>query len=429
MFYLRYDDIEGLFRDAAENYQINADKAFDWERVNRIVHEEPGEQKKPEPENKRRRFLLWFLLMVSIGLLSYNIWSVESEKKLLEKSISEADKSIHNNNKESNRKADIVRDEKSNLKKNDVNAGFKIDNFTVNKNKIDYGVASGNANQKTRFLIVPHWQYTADQNINSTGTEDESAILNKKINADINPDPFPIKERKTQSIVQQLDKDIPHLIEPLDKPTNKSTEKNTASKNKEGRFYAGAFIAPDVTFIKFQQTNGVGATFGLTAGYQLSKKWSIETGISLDTKKYYTDGEYFDKSDVPAFYNAQLLSVNGSCNMLEVPINLRYKFSSNNNNHFTAAVGTSSYFMTKESYNYSMLAWGQTIDGKFTNYPSSTHLFAVINLSAGYEKKINNVNLLLEPYYKVPVKGIGSGNLYMSSAGINIGIKKYFGKK
>jgi len=27
------------------------------------------------------------------------------------------------------------------------------------------------------------------------------------------------------------------------------------------------------------------------------------------------------------------------------------------------------------------------------------------------------------------VKGIGTGNLYMSSTGINIGLKKYFGKK
>jgi hypothetical protein len=115
--------------------------------------------------------------------------------------------------------------------------------------------------------------------------------------------------------------------------------------------------------------------------------------------------------------------------MIELPLNIRYKFSSGSNHNFTAAAGTSSYFMTKESYNYSMKEWGETVDGNFSNHPSSARLFTVINVSAGYEKKMNNLSLLIEPYYKAAVKGIGTGNLNMSSAGINIGIKKYFGKK
>jgi hypothetical protein len=50
MFYLKYDDIEGLFSEAAENYQINADEAFDWDRINRSIHDGSNEEKKPEPE-------------------------------------------------------------------------------------------------------------------------------------------------------------------------------------------------------------------------------------------------------------------------------------------------------------------------------------------------------------------------------------------
>jgi hypothetical protein len=161
-----------------------------------------------------------------------------------------------------------------------------------------------------------------------------------------------------------IDKNIPNLINPLNKTSSiQSSKKNSSEKNSRSKFYIGAFVAPDVTFVEFQKANGLGATFGLTAGYQFNKNWSIESGISLNTKKYYTDGEYFDKSNVPDFYNAQLLSVDGSCNMIEVPLNIRYKFSSNSNHNFTVAAGTSSYFMTKESYNYSMIAWGNRCRG------------------------------------------------------------------
>ena len=33
MFYLKNDDMEELFRKAAENYEVDTQKASDWERV------------------------------------------------------------------------------------------------------------------------------------------------------------------------------------------------------------------------------------------------------------------------------------------------------------------------------------------------------------------------------------------------------------
>jgi hypothetical protein len=267
-----------------------------------------------------------------------------------------------------------------------------------------------------------------NQDKNELTSKDENTVLNKETNADLNP--IALKNPITSNDPpRNVDKNISQLIDPKKNVAITDFSKQQKPKKKSGsKFYAGAFVAPDVTFIKFQQSNGVGGTFGLTVGFQYNKNWSIESGISLDTKKYYTDGEYFDKSNVPVLYDAQLLSVSGSCNMLEMPINIRYKFPSGSNHNWTAAIGASSYFMTKESYDYSMIAWGQNVEGNYTNHSSSTHLFAVINLSAGYERKLNNVSLLIEPYYKAPVKGIGTGNLHMSSAGINIGIKKYFGR-
>ncbi|HXL56852.1 MAG TPA: outer membrane beta-barrel protein, partial [Chitinophagaceae bacterium] len=184
----------------------------------------------------------------------------------------------------------------------------------------------------------------------------------------------------------------------------------------------------DLTFVKFQKIKGIGITFGLIGGYNINSKWSIETGVLLNTKKYYTKGKYFDKSNIPDFSNVSFLSVSGICNMIEIPINVRYRFASNKNNHnWTATLGTSSYLMTKEYYDYSAIVNGENQQGEFTHYPSSKHLFAVINLGAGYERKISNgFSLRAEPYFKVPVSGIGTGNLHMSSTGITLGITKSF---
>jgi len=419
MFYLRYDDIEGLFREAAENYQINVGEAFDWDRINHSIHNGSNEEKKPE-KDRRRKFIFWFFLLLSAGLFSYNIWSIESAKRSFQQNISKENKSARNNNAAKNN-ANV---ERNNSKQND-NINLKdqqIENVFSNKSTQTF--ANDNLYRNQKQLISEDLQ-----KINSA-TLNDNILQNKITNADINPTPILQKNIFFPDQTHTVEKNIPGLIEPLNNSSpGQLYEKNKAEKSNHSKFYIGAFVAPDVTFVDFQKTNGLGATFGLTAGYQFSKNWSIESGISLAAKKYYTDGEYFDKSNVPDFYNAELLSVDGSCSMIEVPLNIRYKFSSNSNHHFTAAVGTSSYFMTKESYNYSMIAWGQPVQGNFTNHPSSANWFSVINLSAGYEKKLNNLSLLIEPYYKAAVKGIGTGNLNMSSAGINIGIKKYFGKK
>ena len=74
MFYVNDDDIEGLFRTAAENYDINAEQAADFNGVLKALHEEEGsEAQKPEKKKGDSLFsggLLFCLLLVcSYGIL------------------------------------------------------------------------------------------------------------------------------------------------------------------------------------------------------------------------------------------------------------------------------------------------------------------------------------------------------------------------
>jgi len=113
--------------------------------------------------------------------------------------------------------------------------------------------------------------------------------------------------------------------------------------------------------------------------------------------------------------------------MWEIPVNVRYNFPSGGKMKWFATAGLSTYLMTKESYNYEATKWGTPWGvGKTYTYETPYHnLFSILNLSVGYEQRLGKIgNLRLEPYLRVPLSGIGTGNLSIMSAGLNIGITR-----
>jgi hypothetical protein len=194
---------------------------------------------------------------------------------------------------------------------------------------------------------------------------------------------------------------------------------------KPTHMYAGLMVSPDISTVKFQSVKGVGTTFSFLLGYNISSRFAIETGISLDRKKYYSDGTYFNSKTFPQNPNYQLLDVDGVCNMWELPVNLRYNISTGKTMNWFATAGFSSYFMTKEKYNYHLENNGYIWGGTWSSQKPSRFLFSAINLSIGYEQKLGNIgNLRLEPFVRLPLSGIGTGNLPIMSAGLNIGFTR-----
>ncbi|HWK04817.1 MAG TPA: hypothetical protein VNS58_14350 [Puia sp.] len=205
---------------------------------------------------------------------------------------------------------------------------------------------------------------------------------------------------------------------------NNAKRKDNAKDKKQSFLYAGLIVAPDLSTIKMQSVKGAGTTFGLLLGYQFNRKWAVETGVYLDHKKYYTDGEYFKKN---AYVNPNwdLLNVDGSCNMWEIPVNVRYNLSSGEKTKWFATAGLSTYLMTSEHYVSVYSYNGSTWPDAWGNKKPSQYWFSVINLSVGFEQKLGKIgNLRLEPYVRIPLSGMGSGSLPIMSAGLNIGITR-----
>ncbi len=211
---------------------------------------------------------------------------------------------------------------------------------------------------------------------------------------------------------------------PIAKDSSHAKQKTT-SKAKTSYLYAGLMGAPDLSMVKMQSVKGVGATYGILLGYAINKHWSIETGAYLDRKKYYTDGEYFNTKGVRLPPNSDLLNVNGTCYMWEIPLNIRYNFNPEGKTRWFVTGGFSTYLMSHEKYTYGYTSYGSSTawDSTWNIKKSSQYPFSIINLSAGFEQRLGKVgSLRIEPYVRIPLTGMGTGKLPIMSTGINIGI-------
>src|SRR6478736_3717727 len=69
MLYMKEDDMDEMMRKAAENYEVDASRAADWNAVYNAVHTQndfiPVEEKK-----KKRRFIFWWLLLIPLGWIA-----------------------------------------------------------------------------------------------------------------------------------------------------------------------------------------------------------------------------------------------------------------------------------------------------------------------------------------------------------------------
>jgi hypothetical protein len=117
--------------------------------------------------------------------------------------------------------------------------------------------------------------------------------------------------------------------------------------------------------------------------------------------------------------------IKGSFEMLEIPLNLRYDFSVTGSTLFFVSSGISSYVLTSENNNYYFHPPFQFRDQcRSLSSPDKSYLFSALNLSMGVETGLSNsLSLLIAPYVKIPVRGIGIGQVQMSTVGINFSLR------
>ena len=123
---------------------------------------------------------------------------------------------------------------------------------------------------------------------------------------------------------------------------------------------------------------------------------------------------------VPASKNFNANLVN-----LDVPVNLKYNFNPQTNNTYFAA-GLSSGTFINESYNttYSYNAPGNSsiLQSQDASHKSFDNFYfaQMLNVAFGLGYPLGKNQLVIEPFFKYPLNGLGDQHLLFGSGGINL---------
>ena len=424
------DDMDELFRSAAENYPLDT-RTADWDKVLAALQGQTETKTISEKKRDKNGRFLWLLLLLPLGFVCNQLYSpgilnnngisktdAKKENPFLKKKNSEQ----QDYNKNNSASKTIVGVTGLGTKDQNTQTGTTNVDPSIQLQKTFYFSKASHSKGNTRNYITSDDVFSDNQMKNGHNND------NELINEDV---PFSrsyvseIRLKKAQK--ERSATEINRNLIPLITSTEQTSKQNIRVERRK-KFYAGFMGGIDATTIKFQKIENAGFGYGLLFGYQFNKKWSIETGVYTEKKYYYSEGKYFNTSKIYMPSGSRIEDVSGDCKMYEVPVSVKYNFSSHKNSEWFATLGTSSYFMKKENYDYNYYygTVGPVLHHK-EYYNSTNNFFSNVSISGGYTHRIGNfADLRIEPYLKIPVSGMGIGSLPLFSTGLQAGLTKKF---
>ncbi|HEY6064349.1 MAG TPA: hypothetical protein VIV35_12110 [Chitinophagaceae bacterium] len=212
-----------------------------------------------------------------------------------------------------------------------------------------------------------------------------------------------------------------------------SPAKKTKDKNKKrNTFFFTLSAGPDISATGGDPLGKARLLVGGGLGYTFKDRLTIRSGFYSGRKIYTSSpGSYHPPATFWSYY-PNLQKVDANCQVYEIPLSLSYNFSHSAKQQLFASAGVSSLLMKSETYDYyyKYTATGPTVNRKYTIRDQNKHYFSILTLSGGYQKNIGkSLSVTVEPYLKLPLSGIGFGNVKLNSGGIllSVGIKPFTG--
>ncbi|PTQ95049.1 hypothetical protein C8P68_106264 [Mucilaginibacter yixingensis] len=226
-------------------------------------------------------------------------------------------------------------------------------------------------------------------------------------------------------------------------------QKDNAKQNNKTAKKAlfGIYAATYFNYAKgSDNTVNVGA--GLSSDFKLSKHLRLSTGVAIGQNTLnYNSATPQDKivatmAAASAFANVASVSqgkgtaVPESINRnyaasligLDIPVNLKFQFNPERNDTYIAAGLSSGTFINETyttNYNFGQTQQQSTVTKTFSGFD----LAKTLNLSFGMGYPLGKANrLIVEPFVKYPLDGVGSQQLKFGAGGVNLKLS-FTGKK
>ncbi|HRB73755.1 MAG TPA: PorT family protein [Niabella sp.] len=195
--------------------------------------------------------------------------------------------------------------------------------------------------------------------------------------------------------------------------------------SKSTKWQVGVVGGAIMSTVKNKVSGKPGLNTGVVIQRRISgSKVSIESGVFYSNMSYAVQNEDFNPNGKPV--SSRVSNISGTCSMLDVPINVRYDMvnSKHKNRKAFVSTGVSPTVMLKQSYVYDFTNENETrlinkdVSGK------GKSMYAVANLSVGYEQKFNRTSVQIAPYLKLPLGEVGYGDLSLGGMGALLSIKR-----
>lgn len=186
-------------------------------------------------------------------------------------------------------------------------------------------------------------------------------------------------------------------------------------------------VAPDLSSVGLKNFSRPGTNIGVYAEYRLASRWSVQAGVIQSTKVYRAQTSDYD---FPYKWPVNPESITGRCNMLDIPVNVRYDVvlrprPDGRFNRWFISAGLTSYIMKNEDYD---LNYADPTDPqiKYWGWHGSTGTYGLsqLNISAGYERAFSRrMSWQVEPFIKAPLRNIGFYKIDLLSSGVFFSIR------
>lgn len=225
-----------------------------------------------------------------------------------------------------------------------------------------------------------------------------------------------IKTIKSQLPQLFIEKYLPEI-----KLTNAVEEIAAAASNTSAVFREGLSVrlaySPDLSTVNSDFFK-IGGNSAFLVEYRFNNRFVVQSGVIKSVKKYSaTPADYRWPEQWGKMPNS-LTDIAATCDMLDIPLNLRFDISQRQNQRFFVTAGTTNYLMLNELYEYGYYGSSGTLLSSWEG-KTGFYTFSVLNFSAGFEKSISKkISLQVEPFIKLPVRDLGFGKVRLTTLGI-----------
>jgi hypothetical protein len=396
--------------------------------------------RKKFPEKKKYREILWLWLgsaaALLLLLLGIGTW-VNVKKDKPEKFTYKPAKSYHPENKSPNEDQALEAVKKQNILKDAGKERSEIATANIhpkNQSKFKSGKSAPEKSIAKNTKTKPA--------SNSSGTtsltnkpDDNLAITNKKFgNTPVLAADTATKNNIIAAAPQSAKPNVPLFTDKPDKTKKYKVNDTHISVNSAKKVQFSIYAATYFNYAKGSNTQlNLGA--GATADIKLTNNLKLSTGMAIaqNTLNYAGQSQSISPVNlntypVSTLYNSALNAVapalknyNAQLVDLDVPVNLKYEFNPQKNNSYVA-VGLSSGTFINESYTYQYgYVANNTTQSQTTNNSFNSFYFArTLNVSFGLGYPLGKNHLILEPFLKYPLDGLGSQQIRFGAGGVNL---------